>query len=66
MLYFDRSNKLDEKKEFKEIISIMRRMSEKNEGDIEFYYLGMRKSGSEKKGQIYHYLNGILKRKEEF
>ncbi len=58
---FDRKLKL---KDF--MIDCMKKVSEKKEGDIEFYYMGIPKSDSEKKGQIYQYVNGILKRDERF
>ena len=73
ILYFDRSNRLDtqtikidnEKRNAKQyIIDYMKKMSEDKLGDIEFYYLGMPTRGKE--GQIYQYVNGILKREERF
>ena len=66
ILYFDRSNKLNEKKEFNDIINIMKKNKKENEGDIEFYYLGMPRPEYDKKGQIYQYTNGIKIRDERF
>ena len=59
MLYFDRSNRLEERKEFIEIVDFMKEMKDKLDGDIEFYYLGIPSFNSSKESQFYQYINGI-------